>query len=411
MKNETILRAVGAARADYLDHALERPAEKPRRLVRPVARIAVIAAVMVLLVTSAFAAWSAWSMGSRKLSDNWYEMYFQENPAAADAPETLEQYYLPAALPEGYTRDFSRVTYGDAFSTESAVSWVYGDPDAQQSALVDEWTKTWTRDENGAPLPLTEDQLAVLEKEHPIPSVKIQEVSFSQKPLLSLPKDNVFDTLGGRDLGEMVRGGTTLNGVAYVTMTHTGEDGDSTWYYWVDDACHYVFSMYFTAGIPQADREAILSSVAPVDREAYLAIMGIGSRSVWLADAELDGYTAKSVALIVGKNGKVNTMSDWQDGAGHVITCSMGNTYTDEDFANAKRAEFTVNGTPVTSFVSEENADGQIWRDENWYFIAPDGVTHVWINFLSCDNVELPQTLKESVLESIRAVDPTGLVK
>ena len=219
MRPESILLALGKAKQEYLELPEQGAA---RGAGRPVRRALLIAAVVVLLVTTAYGAvsgvrylvknvkkWSAEApIRERKLDNNWYELYFEENPAAADAPETIAQYYLPKA-PAGYRREHAVLSYGDAFETESGVVWVYGDPTADLDAAMDAWAAEH-------PAGMTQEELAAWEKEHPAPTVRVEEVSFSQKPLKALRDGSVFAVFGTLQPERLVKSGEILDETEYV---------------------------------------------------------------------------------------------------------------------------------------------------------------------------------------------------
>ena len=412
MNSENILEAVGQARGAYLDHAMEQRAETGRKR-RPLRAALLVAAAVALLVTSVYAATTAWKIAGRKTDPSWYELYFEENPAAADAPDTLEQYYLPRSLPVGYEVDLARVSYGDAFSTESTVEWLYGGYRADLDALIDQWYATWTQDENGQPLPLTAAELAALEEEHPMPSLELQSVVFTQRPLKCLWQGDVFAFMSG-SLDDVTRGEVTLGDRGYVTMTHTTDRGEEVSYYWVDEARHYVFSLQFSAGIPREEREAVVQSVAPVEKAEYTALLGADAYAgaVYVAQVGPTGYDKGSVALVRTGEGELYALSDWQD-LGHGVTLCVGSYMEDELQADAgvQVTEFTLDGTKIVCAASDTTVNGEPFAQESWFFTAPDGETALWLEFFSTDGTKLSAEEKEAVFRGIAAVDPAEIIR
>ncbi len=440
MKPESILQALGEARPEYL--AL--PQKTGPRAARPLGRILLIAAAVALLATTAFGAVTGvrylvkqWTkdapISERKLADNWFELYFENNPAADDAPETLAELYLPAA-PEGYLREHTALSYGNAFETENTVVWELGDPWAELDEKLDAWTAAH-------PL-LTGDELAAWEQEHPAPTVRIETVQFSQKPLKALRDRNVFATFGAEAAGELTKSGEIVGQTEYVVYTCTPEDSDSgsggTWYFWLDEQRHYIFCLSFTDGIPQADRETFLRSVKSVDRETYLTRTGIedwnvnnrnnerenrgrlarGEKllpvySLYVSDFAPEGFDASTCLVIGDETAPLSYMQEWQDGKGHSASLLLGWTMDDDDFADWTHTTRSLGGTEVDIWVSSqrEDSDDSTWREEFWRWTAPDGETVLFLYFFSADNTEPEDAFKLSLFWSVREGTPEQQVR
>ena len=443
MNPETILQALGAASPELLElPSREAPARSVRR---PLRKALLLAAAVVLLVTTVFGAaagvrwavkrWSADAkIGERSLDGNWYELYFENNPAAPDAPETLAQLWLPKA-PEGYVREHAAISYGTAFETENRAVWTLGDWAAELEAAVDAWAEAH-------PKALTAEELAVWEAEHPAPSLRLDEVSFSQKPLKALLGGDVFAVFGTVAPEKLTRSGEILGDTEYVVYTYAGEEQDpgapGTWYFWLDEARHYIFCMEFSEGVPQADREAFLRSVKPVDRETWLSRCGVEAWQTrqetnarenrgraareetllpvdrfYTADFAPEGYEASDVLVIPGAGVPLVHMQEWQDGKGHSISFLQGWTMDEDDFDGWDHSVRSLGGAEadiwVTSYPGESS--GETWREEFWRFTAPDGQTVLFLEFFTCDDSDLPDELKLSLFWSVREANPEESVR
>ena len=129
MKPDEIMKALKGVDSAYLESALEQPPQKATRVrIRPGMRLCLIAAILVLTGGTVFAAWKALNIESKMAPEGWYEIYFLENPAAPDAPDHLEEYYLPAVSQDLFIRESTVLSLGKAFTSESRVTWTYGDP-------------------------------------------------------------------------------------------------------------------------------------------------------------------------------------------------------------------------------------------------------------------------------------------
>ncbi len=446
MRPESILLALGKAKQEYLELPEQGAA---RGAGRPVRRALLIAAVVVLLVTTAYGAvsgvrylvknvkkWSAEApIRERKLDNNWYELYFEENPAAADAPETIAQYYLPKA-PAGYRREHAVLSYGDAFETESGVVWVYGDPAAALDAAMDAWAAEH-------PSGMTQEELAAWEKEHPAPTVRVEEVSFSQKPLKALRDGNVFAVFGTLQPERLVKSGEIIDETEYVVYTYAPGEGEhrsgtETWYFWLDEARHYIFCMSFSEGIPQADRESFLRSVKPVEREAWITRCGLADwhenneavarenrvrtargeellpvNRFYLSDFAPAGYAGSSALVVGGESGALTYMQEWQDGKGRSASFYLGWTMDEDDFKDWDHDTRSLGGAEVDVWVRSfyEASDDSVWREEYWRWTAPDGETVLFLYFFNADNTEPEDEFRLSLFWSVREAEPEQTVR
>ena len=409
MKPEEIMKALKGADSAYLDKALEQPPQKAFRSFRPSVSLGLIAAILVFMGGTALAAWTALNVESRQVPEGWYEVYFQDNPAAPDAPESLEEYYLPAVSPDTFIRESTTLSFGNAFTTESRVVWTYGDPWERLNEEIDRWNKTWACDENGQAKALSSQELAALEKEHPLPSVRTEQMIFSQMPLLSLPNDKVLDTFF-TDAGPLSKGGVQIDGRDYVTMSNA----DETIYLWTDEALHYVFYLRCSNGIPRSEQEKAVRSVAKTDRETYLDQTGLShvkSQTLWLPGAAPAAYKHEALLLLLpDRSEDLSVMMDWQDENGHQITFAQGFSYTEEDLANSECTTRSLSGNKITVLRRKDNVDGHLWIDENWYFTVPGSGTSFWINYYSTDGTETEEADKLALYQSIRAVPLSDLL-
>ena len=409
MKPEEIMKALQGADDAYLDKALGQPPRKSFRSLRPGVRLCLIAALLLMMGGTVYAAWTALNVESRQAPEGWYEVYFQENPAAPDAPESLEEYYLPAVSSDTFIRESTTLNFGNAFATESRIVWTYGDPWKKMDEEIDRWNKTWACDENGRPKALSSQELAALEKEHPLPSVKTEQLIFSQKPLLSLPNDKVLDTYFS-DAGPLTKGGVRIGSRDYVTMGNA----DETIYLWTDEALHYVFYLRCSNGIPRSEQEKAVCSVAKVGRESYLEQTGLAnaeSRTLWIPGIAPTAFQQESMLLVLpDRSEDLSVMLDWQDESGHRITFAQGFSYTEEDLADSEHTTRSLNGSDITVLRRMENVDGHPWIDENWYFIIPGSGTSFWINYYSTDGTEVDEEVKLALYESIQPVQLPDLL-
>lgn len=435
MKPESILKALG--RADPA--LLELPPAKGggKRLDKPLRRGLLAAAAAALLITTAYAGVAGarylarrWSgdapISERKLADNWYELYFADNPAAEDAPDTLEQFYLPTA-PAGYVREHTTLSYGDAFETENSLSWIPEDALADYAREVSRW-------EAAHPAAMTQAELTAWEAEHPAPVGKIPSVHFSQKPLKALMDGNVFAIFGTLHSGEPKKSGEILGNTEYVTYTWAeGDEGEETCCFWLDEARHYIFCMSFSGEISRTDREAFLRSVKPVERETWKERSGLrdwqaanrnnqaenrsrASRGekllpvnrFYTADFAPELWEASSYLVIGGETDSLAYTQEWQDGKGHSASFLLGWTMDDDDFAGWERSTRSLGGGEVDIFVRSfyEDSDDSTWREEFWRWTAPDGETVLFLYFFSADNTDPEDEFKLSLYWSVREADP-----
>ncbi|MBQ2061418.1 MAG: hypothetical protein II458_01960 [Oscillospiraceae bacterium] len=371
MNSETVLRALGSARTEYLDHAMEHGQAGGRRLSRPLRMVLLTAAVLVLTITCAYAGHSVWSMSQRQVKQGLfasYELFFEANPATPDAPDTLEQYYLPRELPEGFRLDYARLSYGDAFAAVNEVRWVRG--------------------EFGT----------------------AGKMSFTQRPLKSLLEDDAFAQFNYRPRN---RGEVEIGGVDYMTVTEFEATHNITAYYWVDENRHYVFRMGFTDEIPQPMREAILQSVDVVDKAACAAALGADEYDgcVYVAQTGTEGYENISV-MLENSGGRLQALSQWRCGdRGFVLSVGAyaGIPQGAED--EIEETNFTVDGTDVVCTKSAFVSNGLPCRQENWFFTAPDGVTELWLSFSSTDGGYLSWEQKLAIFRGIAPVTPADLIQ
>lgn len=371
MNSETVLRALGSARTEYLDHAMEHGQAEARSISRPLRLTLLTAAVLALTITCAYAGHSVWNMSQRQVKQGLfasYELFFEANPAAPDAPDTLEQYYLPRELPEGFRLDYARLSYGDAFAAVNEVRWVRG--------------------EFGT----------------------AGKISFTQRPLKSLLEDAVFAQFNYRPRN---RGEVEIGGVDYMTVTEFEATHNVTAYYWVDENRHYVFRMGFTDEIPQPMREAILQSVGVVDKAACAAALGadVYEGNVYVMHTDVEGYDNTAVMLEYS-GGRLQAKSQWRcgdRGFGLSVGAYTGIPQGAED--EIEETSFTVDGTDVVCAKRAFVSNGLPCRQEDWFFTAPDGVTELWLSFSSTDGKYLPWEQKLTIFRDIAPVTPADLIR
>ena len=355
MNSETILRALSHAEPAYLEHAAETQTRKTRDL-RTARRLSSIAAVIVLamLVVSVSAAviYGPKIFAQKKSNDS-FDLTILGSEAAEDAPGYLAQYYLPTQLPEGSTLD------------NGTLAW----------ELHLDWT---VETGNGS-----------------------GQITFFQEPLYKDIEEYSFLNMGGLDLDDLTQGTCEIGGVSYWTMSYSSVYGDTAWYYWKDAGSHYLFGAFFSEVIPQADREAFLASVTPVDAERVFAALGIQDVSVWYLGALPDGWQVESYALYAALDSLAGFHTKASDNRGH-------NTYLEncvqDAFVGYTETDMEIDGVPIRCYAAQTDVEGNLLRQETWCFTAPDGKTRLYLTFYTTDGTQLPEADKLTVFRGIRSV-------
>ena len=334
MKSETILRALAAAEPDYLEQAAEdrsarRGSLRASRLISPLA-----AALAVLLLATAVAA--AALLGPKitlkKTGEEAFELLLGGGEAAPDAPGYLAQYYLPTALPESAKLNDMQLDHGTHF----------------------DWTVP-TASGNG-------------------------QIAFSQEPLPLYNLNEETSIVSGEGFGELEQGTLELDGAQYWTLTGTTVAGDIGIFYWKDPASHYLMSAFFNELIPQADREAFLRSVKPVEAKEVYALMGIGKEAAWSLGWLPERFEPRSFTLSVdGWDGTV-IQSHAEDGHGDDIYLQQN--FTGDGLNHLTKAEREIDGVHVEIYTAETEIDGETWLQETWRWVAPDSGIELRLTFL-----------------------------
>ena len=253
MNADELLQAVGETRADYLEHALLPPAAASRRAGSLGRRIALAAAVAALLAGTVYAAVSGLVTKEQAVGPQWYEVYL-------DAPEEIVDHYLPARVPESYVLQHASVDVKDGKTLEAKAEWVR--PDLQMVVKETEDTEledgeTWFTN---------------------------AEVRYFYRPLKAVSGigayvlENAFSDLNGADMDRVIKSSEQIDGVDYLVYTCPADSmplwsDENTWYFWMDENRHYLYSMFFSEPVPREDRLAFLRAVAPVDDAAWDRVM------------------------------------------------------------------------------------------------------------------------------------------
>ena len=393
MKPETILQALSETRPALLDEARETVSARSRNL-RPLRRIALVAAAVALLAGTVFAAVTVLtpkiSIDDRQpdnLDDSYFSLTLEENPAAEDAPGRLEVLYLPRALPEGAALTAASVEWSDR------LTWAWTAPDGSQGAI-----------------------------------------SFGQIPLQPDGREHPLTAFEGIDPKELEQGTLELNGMGCWTMTRRSAAGDTAWYYWLDEARHYLFHASFNEAVPQTEREAFLASVAPVTEEAFYDAIGLRGRTLWALSWTPEGYTETWKGLL--------TTADACDQSWNgVLTAAKAGLSGGQRFSNGESeialeqnpgyelhdpgqqtspeetedpadvgptvrldryetAERTVDGTKITVLTAAGEFDGKPVWEEVWSFAAPDG-TPLRLSFCTGDGTEVDEAARLAVFRGL----------
>lgn len=460
MKPEDIMNALGSADSAYLTQAMEEPAVRTRR-VSPLGRMALIAAAVLLLAGSVFAAVTvlapkktvpAPAIAETEAAPGWYELYFENNPAAENAPDAIADYYLPTAIPAEYSLAWSQLNNPTGKVLSASAGWEV-DPLPNGGA--------------GSPDSVELGDGSVF--------TPYKMAEYTVKPLKVLNGADPFAYVqaGGtsafvvEDMSKVEKSGVVLNGVEYVVYDVSKEAAsflmmDETWYFWTDDANRYLFSFRFSAPVPQAEREAILTSVAPVDEQTWNKFYHLGEEDpvtllnrrinawneehpteeplplyrVYMPALRPEGYTELQYGFGAIPNGglKLETMDTWieksisgklglsvnellivgysfelQDREGHTLRFEKCEVVSDsapiehkmERVAEMCAGEgqqvdtFTLDGVEILRAVYIYPSPYGVrpgYTDtqhyEDWYFAAPDGTTVLQLHFSDQGNEE-----------------------
>ena len=468
MNADELLQAVGETRADYLEHALLPPAAASRRAGSLGRRIALAAAVAALLAGTVYAAVSGLVTKEQAVGPQWYEVYLEENPAAADAPEEIVDHYLPARVPESYVLQHASVDVKDGKTLEAKAEWVR--PDLQMVVKETEDTEledgeTWFTN---------------------------AEVRYFYRPLKAVSGigayvlENAFSDLNGADMDRVIKSSEQIDGVDYLVYTCPADSmplwsDENTWYFWMDENRRYLYSMFFSEPVPREDRLAFLRSVAPVDDAAWDRVMNPdtvtafnGRLAVWnaahpeampiapirlyLPSLRPEGYDMSQQWYNYWPNASLEDIpvEQWldrleelhglecvgsdmlhfhlgiqlDDGSGRYLGCREqnfisghispdGDPYTpaelldlleeigpDPAYKNSVMDRFTLDGKEILRMTWESSYEGRTSHYETWTFAAPDG-SLLELRF-GDGGAELPvsEELKIAFFRSIEEVDP-----
>ena len=277
MRPEEIMKALGGTDSRYLDQALERPAAPVRSRLRPLARLGLIAAVVTLLAGTAFAVATGMVSKERRSAHRWYELYFQENPAAEDAPNEILDFYSPTGISAGYRRELARRSFVDGRVVQAEGSWVCSELRMVHGENGETELQNLRKGQSTEP----EEARSFVDAE--ATRWTDARVDFKYMPLKSLNvhdswmNENVFAEFVTEDVEKITKSGERIEGRDYVVYScQPGVDGgeaETQWYFWIDEARRYVFSLMFTEPVPEADRLAFLRAVTPMDEAAWERLM------------------------------------------------------------------------------------------------------------------------------------------
>lgn len=261
MRAEEIMKALGGADAAYVEHALERPAPAARRTLRPLLRLGLAAALIALLAGTAFAVMSglATKEKERESSPQWYELYFEDNPAAEDAPDQIVDHYFPAGTPKGYREVAARLKYVDGRVVRADGEW-------RCDAL-----RIGSEEEGDGVIPATAEFHYM-----PLRCLNVHD---------NFQNENVFGDFFNVEPGQFTKSVEELDGREYLRYDcQSGVNGyftQTSWYFWVDEARHYVFTMMFNEPVPREDRIAFLRAVAPLGKNDWNELMHGDRVAAW----------------------------------------------------------------------------------------------------------------------------------
>ncbi len=342
MNTDDLFTAMSDIEDSYLisSDASAQPAVRRKKIIR---RALLAAAVLVLCIATVTAGVNLLSIGSEKVGADSYNLYFEENPAAADAPKTIAAYYLP--------------TVGGLAQNYGTLSNIIVHLDCQNTA--------------GA------------------------QVTFTQRPLLALDYNNTFAGSNGIDIDSMKQETVTFGAVEYFRLTHKSGSDTSAFYYWVDEARHYVFEMFFNEGISEDDRIAYLQSVHPVGLPEVLQALQMDALSLWLPDG-----TTESLTLYTGRDGQANMCAAFAVSPVRTLNVEQGDLYTPME--NSTLSTRTVDGTEIKIYRF-------MWAEadtvsESWVFPAPDGKSTITLFFDAHESDFFTLEEQEAIFRSLHAV-------
>jgi hypothetical protein len=214
--------------------------------------------------------------------------------------------------------------------------------------------------------------------------------------LLHVNEDGVFTLFNGLDPDEVSFGEETLQGRCYTTLTHSTEDGEEVFYYWMDDARHYLFYLYFDAGFSPTEREELLTGARPVSVTEAQTEMGFRDASFWLPS--LDDVCWWKDQTVVWEDGTLRLHTCWEDGAGRSCVLDQ-NSERDLSAFDLDRHTRDIGELTVQIARSSQIAMGS--EQECWRFNMPDGAQMTMIFTYPADH-PMEETQKLEILESLR---------
>ena len=356
MKSETILRALSAAKSEYLEQAAE-PQKVRKRSMRRFSNIGLIAAALagILLITGAAAAVMIYAprIILTKQSEESFDLTIKNTARAEDTPGYLAQYYLPTALPEG-----SVLANGNA-------SW----------GLYLDWDIPTTGG-NG-------------------------QIAFSQFPLRKDMPEETFRSWSGIDSDALTQGTCEIGGTQYWTLTHASVYGSATTYFWTDPANHYLLDASFSEVIPQSAREAFLRSVAPASQLDVFAMMGIEHQTAWCLGNLPEGWQVNSYELNTN-DASLCASTSASDGIAHDIFLKQGAILSKEDTISYEQTKLVVDSIPIDCYIALTAVEGNSRREEIWCFSAPGGNTPLQLTFFSDDGSEFTESEKLQIFRGLQ---------
>lgn len=319
-KREALVRSRSAGRGSF----------RASRLFSPLA-----AALAALLLAGAVAA--AVLLGPKitlkQTGAESFELLLGGGEAAEDAPGYLSQYYLPTALPESAKLNGVQLSHGAHY----------------------DWTVQAAA--GGG------------------------QIAFSQEPLPLHNMNEETSIVTGEGLGKLEQGTMELDGTQYWTLNGTTAAGSIGIYYWKDPDSHYLMSAVFSETVPQADREAFLRSVKPVEAKQAYAVMGIGKEAAWSLGWFPEGFESQSFTLSVdGRGEAVVIQSHAADGHGEDIYLQQN--FRGDGLDHLTKTEREIDGVPVELYTAETEIDGETWLQETWRWTAPGSGIELRLTFL-----------------------------
>lgn len=262
-----------------------------------------------------------------------FELLLGDGEAAVDAPGYLAQYYLPTSLPESAKLNGVQLSRGAYY----------------------DWTVRTAAGDG--------------------------QIAFSQEPLPLHNGNEDTSIVTGEGLGKLEQGTMELDGTQYWTLNGTTAAGSIGIYYWKDPDSHYLMSAVFSETVPQAEREAFLRSVKPVEAKQAYAVMGICKEAAWSLGWLPEGFESQSFTLSVDGWGEaVVIQGHATDGHGEDIFLLQN--FWGDLLDQMTKTEREIDGVPVEVYTRETEFDGETWLQETWRWFAPGSGIELQLTFL-----------------------------